>query len=527
MQTRVPSSELKIGMFVSSLDRPWIDTPFMLQGFLIEDQEDIGQLQQHCEFVLVDWSRSALKNPVTESKQRGRLATETAAKMRSPDNTNQTSGAGTKSPPARKDNRAAATPAVPVTYTARRSRKAKVRIPPQTTARNDGQSGERNGRANSDMEGILSELTGKMMSFFANKPKMQKASASGKHRRPASGGKTANNQRLAFIPRDIELSQYVEVRPVEEEIAPAIKAHDNASALLNNLIQDIKANNRFALEETENVILEVVDSMIRNPDAMMWVARLRKQDEFVYGQGLHTAVYLVALGLHLGLPKNMLGQLCTTGLLLDIGKIKLPKELLLKNGRLTPEEFEVVKNHVQLGLDVLEETPEIHPDVLQGIAQHHERENGSGYPAGLSKDDIGLFGRMSAIVDSFSAMTSPRPYGKAMAAFEALQSILNSDPGLYQAGMIEQFIQAIGVFPVGSMVLLSTGEVAVVISHSKVRRLKPRVLIISDSNKQPLPHPITLDLLNQPQSESNEEIYIQRGLTAGAFGLDTREYFQA
>jgi len=231
------------------------------------------------------------------------------------------------------------------------------------------------------------------------------------------------------------------------------------------------------------------------------------------------------LGRHLGLPRDLLDSLCTIGLLLDIGKVKITKALLQKKGRLTSEEFEIVKNHVQHSIDILNETPGWHPDILQGIKQHHERENGSGYPAGLSGNEICLFGRMAAVADSFSALTNPRSYAEIVPAYEALQtlSIFNSE--LYQPSMVEQFIQAIGVFPVGSIVELSSGEVAVVISHSKVRRLKPRVLIISDSNKRKSSQPTSLDLLYQHQLSDNKELYIQRGLPMGAFGLDAREFY--
>ena len=411
MQTKVISTELKVGMYVSSLDRPWIDTPFMLQGFLIEGEEDIKLLKKYCEFVQVDWSRSTV----------------------------QQVGIGVSSG-----------------------------------------------------------------SFVPPPRKME---------------------RFDFIPNNIELSLYADDIPVEAEVAPAVNAHKRANDFLGNLVHAINSNKNFALEETEAVVQEVVDSMVRNPDAMMWVARLRNQDELVYGRGLQVSVYLVALGRHLGLPKEFLGRLCTIGLLLDIGKIKLPKELLLKAGRLTAAEFEAVKSHVQIGLDILMGTPGMHPDVLLGIAQHHERENGSGYPAGMVKEEIHLFGRMAGIVDSFTALTNPRSYAEAIPAFDALQCLANYNPALYQETMLEQFIQAIGVFPVGSMVELSTGEAAVIISHSKVRRLKPRVLIISDANKRPSLSPATLDLLYQPSVDGKSEVFIQKGLPTGAFGLDAREYY--
>jgi HD-GYP domain-containing protein (c-di-GMP phosphodiesterase class II) len=364
-----------------------------------------------------------------------------------------------------------------------------------------------------------------MAGLFKFNQKSSKTNTGESYSSPDIEESATNPERPAFIPSNIELSVYVDSRPVEEEVTPAIKAHQRAHEVLDRIVLDIKSNKHFAIESTEEVIHDVVNSMIRNPDAMMWVTRLRKQDEYVYGHGLQVAVYLVALGRHLGLPKPFLERLCVVGLLLDIGKIKLPSSLLLKKGRLDPEEFTMVKSHVQLALEILKDTPNLHPDILQGIAQHHERENGSGYPAGLTGEEISLFGRMSAIVDSFSALTGPRSYAETMPAYEAMQNLSSFNTGLYQSAMIEQFIQAIGVFPVGSMVELSSGEVAVVISHRKIRRLKPRVLIISDSNKIPSPHPSILDLLYQPQIEGNSEIYILRGLPTGAFGLDAREFY--
>ena len=166
----------------------------------------------------------------------------------------------------------------------------------------------------------------------------------------------------------------------------------------------------------------------------------------------------------------------------------------------------------------------MHPDIMEGIAQHHERENGSGYPAGISKDNLGLFGRMAAITDTFSAMTNPRPYAKAIPAYQALHTMSNWGKEYFHAPLVEQFIHAIGIFPVGSMVELSTGEVAVVVSHNKVRRLKPRVMIISDKNKVQSESPTTLDLLHPPATYETSPT-ILTGLPTGAYGLNPREYY--
>ena len=327
-----------------------------------------------------------------------------------------------------------------------------------------------------------------------------------------------------FIPESVKLTPFHNVVPLDAELAPAGSTYARTSEVLNNLFKDLASNNLLDLQELDSVVRDMVDSMVRNPDALMLISRLLQEDKTVYGHGINVAIYLVALGRHLSLPKDMLERLGTLGLLLDIGKTRLPHELLHKEGRLTSEEFETIKDHVAICLDILKSLPDVHPDVLEGVAQHHERENGSGYPAGLSKGDIGLFGRMAAIADSFSAMTNPRPYAEVIPAYEALQVMANFGRDLYHAPIVEQFIRAIGIFPVGSMVELSTGEVAIVISHSKVRRLKPRVLIISDKNKTPSQSPTTLDLLHPPAAMEDPPT-ILHGLPTGAFGLNPREYY--
>jgi HD-GYP domain-containing protein (c-di-GMP phosphodiesterase class II) len=525
MQSKVSAPEIQIGMFVSSLDRPWIDTPFMLQGFLIESSEDIRQLRQYCEFVYVDWSMSTLPPPASIQHQ---WAEKAAQPLVPP----QMASAALLSTTIIRPLDAA--PDVAVQKPAAAS--SLVDLPPTFKAYHPSalSVSDNSSRTAPSIEqesqtgGLFAEITGKFKSLLGGKSRApaKVGETTAKLSRPAEETPTLG-PRPDFIPANISLAAYAAPKPIEEEVTPAINAHKRVSTVLTNLVQDIKSNKNLVLQETEVVVKDVVDSMVRNPDAMMWVTRLRSEDEVVYGHGLQVAVYLVALGRHLGLPKNMLEQLCTMGLLLDIGKIKLPKDLLLKRERLTAVEFGTVKSHVRLSLEILKETPDLSAEILRGIAQHHERENGSGYPAGLSGDEISLFGRMAGIADSFAALTNPRTYAAIMPAYEALQTVGNFNSGLYQASMVEQFIQAIGVFPVGSMVELSTGEVAVVIGHSKVRRLKPRVLIISDSNKRPAVQPTTLDLLYQSQEEGKPAIFIQRGLPIGAYGLDAREYYLA
>jgi HD-GYP domain-containing protein (c-di-GMP phosphodiesterase class II) len=245
-----------------------------------------------------------------------------------------------------------------------------------------------------------------------------------------------------------------------------------AGELLDKLVADIRIGQSFEVERVEEIVDDMVESIVRNPQALMWVAKLREQDITAYGHGLQVSVYITSFGRHLGFPKQQLSQLAQIGLLLDIGKIRLPRELLDKQGRLTDEEFETAKTHVQHGLAILNETPGFDQAILTGIEQHHERMNGSGYPKGLVGDEIGIFGRMAGIVDCFAALTNHRPYAAAVSSYEALRNITAWGGDFFHEPLVQQFVSSVGVFPVGSLIELSTGEVAVVVEHSKVRRLR-------------------------------------------------------
>ncbi|NJD87379.1 MAG: HD-GYP domain-containing protein [Betaproteobacteria bacterium] len=483
MHSKVAVKDLKIGMFVADLDRPWIDTPFLIQGFLIVDRQQIAELQRICEFVVIDRARS------------------TGAEFRKPEGARPESAA--TPPPPKSRLTSAITSSLEEAPTAKEDLK---KVAPPELAEPPPPQPKRG------LGGLMDSLRG-----------LLKRPEKGMPDNPAELPPEA--PRASLLPPSVPVTIYPDTRTVEEEVAPARAAYDRTSEVLRKLAADVWAGHPVEIARVEEVVDEMVESMVRNPDALMWVARLREQDITTYGHGLQVAVYLVAFGRHLGFPRAELSQLGTIGLLLDIGKIKLPKSILEKQGRLTPEEFEVAKSHVNLGLEILSATPNWPVEVLEGIAQHHERMNGSGYPRGLKAEQIGIFGRMAGIGDCFAALTKSRPYAEAVSSYEALRSITGWGGEYFHAPLTEQFVQAIGVFPVGSLVELSTGEVAVVVSHNKVRRLKPRVLLLTGPDKTPSAYPIMVDLLYDPLLGGEEPAFIRRSLPTGAYGLNPRENY--
>jgi len=510
MATKIPTTELKVGMFVADLDRPWVDTPFLLQGFLIEDEDQIRALMKHCHFVLVDRTRS------TGDEYEAPIGGPPAAASGEPAVRNVTVNVGTA--PARatggpadvtRDNSPAVSPAPRRTSP---NAIANARAPYANRPSHAAAAGGLLGRIKSGFKGLWQ----KDAPHPAPSP------------RPVEIPRETPQEfeaRAALAPPGVTITTYVDQVMVEDEVPRAQEVVERTALLLEKLVEDIRIGGSFEVEAVHEVVDEMVESIVRNPDALMWVARLREQDIGTYGHGLQVAVYLTAFGRHLGFPKGLLSSLAQVGLLLDIGKIRLPRELLEKQGRLEPDEFERVKEHVQHSLDILAETPNFDPEVLQGIAQHHERMNGSGYPRGLVGDEIAVTGRMAGVVDCFAALISHRPYAAAVSSYEALRSITGWGGDYFHEPLVQQFVSSMGVFPVGSLIELSSGEVAIVVAHNKLRRLKPRVLVVTGPDKRKLPHPAMVDLLYDPRVGDAENVFIKRGLAAGAYGLDLGEFY--
>ena len=507
MATKVFTHELRIGMFVADLDRPWVDTPFLLQGFLIEDEEQIAALRAHCEYVIVERSRSTgdeYEGPPgsappgrTPTAPVHRVVSASAGSAIDPDEVTPLSGEAPK--PAR-------------------NRPERARSVPSPAASAPGDIAPAPMISPVSTDGLL----GRMLSGFRGMFRRESAPVP---REVPVETLQEFEARAALAPPGVTITTYRDEVSVEQEVPRARELVQRSTDLLEKLASDIRLGQSFEVERVEEIVDDMVESIVRNPDALMWVARLREQDIGTYGHGLQVSVYLTAFGRHLGFPKAHLAILAQVGLLLDVGKIRLPRELLDKQGRLTGDEFEAVKAHVQHGLDILSQTPNFHSEVIEGIAQHHERMNGSGYPRGLMGDEIGVIGRMAGIVDCFAALTNHRPYAAAVSSYEALRNITGWAGEYFHEPLVQQFVSSVGVFPVGSLIELSTGEVAVVVSHNKLRRLKPRVLVVTGPDKTPLPHPAMVDLLYDPKVGGEEGVFIKRGLASGAYGLDMHDYY--
>ena len=318
--------------------------------------------------------------------------------------------------------------------------------------------------------------------------------------------------------------KHVDTATMHEELPRAREAHDQASHLAAKILSDVKAGHKISVEDVRNAVVPVVKSVLRNADAYFWVTSLRKRDAYEYSHAVHCSLLAAAFGRHMGFTEDVLVNLATGGLLMDIGKTEIDESLLAKPEALTADETEAVRKHVENSLRIIEEAGIHHADVREMVLTHHERHDGSGYPDKLMRNQIPLFGRMAGLIDSYDAMTSTRVFRKAASAHHALQQLYRHGDQLFQREVVEQLMQCLSVYPTGSLVELSNGEVAIVMAQNHARRLRPRVMLLMTADKVLRENFIELDLMGQNEDEGTLR-EITTILEPGAYGLDPTELY--
>lgn len=402
-QEKVSVQDLVPGMYVARLDRPWIGTPFPIQGFHIKGLDEIRALGGYCRYVYVDVLKS-------------RVEATPAAKRKPP-------GPGRDEP--------------------------RVRV---------------NLRVNE--------------------------------------------------------SSYPRTRGIRQEISTAGNLHRDMAAAVDSVMRQIASGRPANLPATRKVANRMVDSILRNPDASLWIARVRDKDTHTYGHCVRSSVWAITFGRHLGLRRERLENLAIGVLLSEVGYTRLPTEILTRKEALTAEEHEIMKKHVDYGVEILRGVREINEDILWTVRTHHERYNGSGFPKGLRGNQIPLLGKIAGIVDFYDTATAPRHDEETLSPVAAMARLHDMRDEEFQAELVEEFIQAIGIYPSGTLVELSTGEVGVITEQNPDRRLRPRIVLILDREKRPVKKVTEIDLLNYTQDADGQPVDIQKGLPDGAYGID-------
>lgn len=364
MKKRVPVNDLQLGMFVAELDRPWLDSPFLFQGFIIEGDEELDTLREVCDFVYVD-SRRSLEG-------------------------------------------------LPETHGAPASAVAHEKLPPR--------------------------LRESSVAARANDP-----------------------QRFA--------TQYQQVVGLQK------RAH----LALVKLLDERKLGKLVHVGEVIEVVNDLTASILQNPNVALWLTKLREQDEFNAAHSINTCILAVAFGRHLGLPRDVLEAIGLGAMLHDIGLGEVTNEIIRGKVKLNEDDFKAIRRHPLDGmfsLKRLDDLPRITRDIIRW---HHERVDGSGYPHGLKGDEIPQYVRIAGIADVYDAMTSDRAYRRAMQPPDALAELSREAEHTFGKELVRAFVHCVGIYPVGSVVKLNTGAIAMVASTFPGVRLSPLVLLLKDA----------------------------------------------
>ncbi len=317
---------------------------------------------------------------------------------------------------------------------------------------------------------------------------------------------------------------YKEVASVEVELPRAQKAFTSTTVVVKELSRAVAIGNSIDSSRSQEAATQITESVVRNPDAMALLMKLQEKDGATLSRAVEISVMMTIFGRFLQLPHERLELLGMLGLLQDVGKLKLPTQLAT-HGPINAAEIELYKTHVDHSVEVLRNTPGI-PQDLPGLASlHHERFDGTGYPRGLRGSGIELLGLIAGIVDAYDMLTAPQPFGENMSPANALNIIYKGRGKQFHPALVEQFIQCIGVFPVGSVVELNSGEVAIVIAQNMVRRMQPRIMVVKDAKGNPLIPYRMLDLMKDYKFNGDEPYRIQRALEFDAVKIDPRELF--
>lgn len=283
----------------------------------------------------------------------------------------------------------------------------------------------------------------------------------------------------------------------DEEIKEAKRIRNEAEGLVREFMHSVRIGEGIDSEKVQDTVGKMVDSVFRNQDALTSLARLKSFDDYTFAHSVNVCILSITLGRHMGLDKESIESLGVGAILHDIGKMLIPESILKKPGRVTVEEFEVIKKHPTLGAEILNDTKEIKEDSRAVALSHHERFDGTGYNRKLIGDKIHLFARIAAVADTYDAMTSNRIYQKGLVPEEAMKRMYQLRGQQFEPELVERLIKCLGIYPIGTLIELNTGELAVVRMPNHTHPLQPHILMLFDKDKKPFPSPQGVDLKHE------------------------------
>ncbi|WP_320007953.1 HD-GYP domain-containing protein [Maridesulfovibrio sp.] len=303
-----------------------------------------------------------------------------------------------------------------------------------------------------------------------------------------------------------------------EEILFAREAYNNVLNCIQKIYEIIKNNGNLDISAYKKDVSPLIDSIDRNSSAAASLTVLARANRYLFTHSLNTAILSAILGRYIGLSRETVEELSIAALLMNVGQIWMPSNLLQKKGKLSKEEFQLVKQHTVKGSKYLlsQNTPE---SILKSVKSHHEKYDGTGYPEGLSGNDIPQFARIISICDSYDAMTSDRPYREALTPNSAIRHLYSMANSAFHPRYLESFIKCVGIYPVGCFVKLSDGRYGVVVTNTPKAPLLPQVKIVFNSRFRAI-HPEFVDLANRSDQMKGDNLEIVECIHPKTFKLE-------
>lgn len=321
---------------------------------------------------------------------------------------------------------------------------------------------------------------------------------------------TAEEQKVK-IEKELQMAAQSGIKPeirvsMQEEVARARKIQEKSKAAVTLMFHEARMGNAIKVADAEPLVDEINQSVSRNPEAFLTISRLKTKDDYTYLHSVAVCALMIALAKQLGLSGLDVKDAGLAGLLHDVGKALIPDEVLNKPGKLTDEEFEVIKAHPRRGWEVLNIAEGANAVSLDVVLHHHERVDGTGYPEKISGDALTLFARMGAVCDVYDALTSNRCYKNGWEPSEALRKMAEWRNGHFDEHIFHAFVKTIGIYPSGTLVKLKSGRLAVVIEQTEKGLLTPIVkAFFSTKSNEPI-MPETIDLSKATDAIANVEV---------------------
>jgi len=275
------------------------------------------------------------------------------------------------------------------------------------------------------------------------------------------------------------------------------KNYEDSQTILSEVLNDVRLGRCVDNPKVRGVVQELIVNIVKDSQTMIGLIQSKDKNDTLARKSVNVCILALAFGKHIGIPKDKMYELGLGALLHDIGMVQIPSRILLKKQPLTPAERAIMEKHTEYGLAILAKTQEIPVNVLKIVHSHHERMDGKGYPQKLQDKEIGLLVRMVTIVSVYEALTRERFYTETLSPVAALKYLYTSGKAIFDAPLVEKFIQALGIYPSGCVVVLNSGEIGVVVNVNPHDRLRPTLRIVTNAQKQLLAQESVLELADR------------------------------